>query len=334
MSSSSSLPRMSASPSYPIPFGFTTTTTLTTTTSATIGAVIRLTIPTPSTPILTSYTTPPLATSSGAKEYPYGLPILVLTQLDVVVFDAHGGGVISTVTTVQRAPGATAMGIEGDGDMRLYERNDWGAWTRRERGGVIAACVLVVGVVVGMLVWCVTRKGVWERRGERKRRRMKGRTRWWRMQDPERSVRGNKQRARDRKRERLGTDDEERAGWEGNRQEEPRTSEERVRARAAPATVPAVPNGEVREIAGTHRGPAVAIYQTNGALRPDSFNQIQHQALIPESQRNKTGLPDTPRSSGGSGGSGRVSAYRALRAQQRRAERAMPYLQDPVQEDR
>ncbi|KAL9029785.1 MAG: hypothetical protein Q9180_006987, partial [Flavoplaca navasiana] len=168
-----SLPYMPASPSHSLPFYTTTTTTLRTTTSATIGAVIHLTFPTPLTPIVTSYTTPPIPDSPASKVYPYGLPILVLTELDAVVYDPIGKEIVSTVTTVQAAPpGATGGASDGEKvDRDEYLRNTWSEWTEAERASVIAGIVVALVFTIGMLLWCCCRTKAWGKRGGRNRRR-------------------------------------------------------------------------------------------------------------------------------------------------------------------
>ncbi|KAL8778827.1 MAG: hypothetical protein Q9213_007219, partial [Squamulea squamosa] len=142
---------------------------------------LHLSIPSPLTPIPISYITPPIPDSPNSKAYQYGLPILVLTELDAVVYDPSGKEVVSTVTTVQKAPGATAVADDGgDAHGGPYLRNAWGDWTKAERAGVIAGIVVAVGCTMGMLVWLCCRSRAWGNRGERKRRRrrMRERGRW------------------------------------------------------------------------------------------------------------------------------------------------------------
>lgn len=74
-----------------------------------------------------------------------------------MLFDAEGGGVLSTVTTVQRAPDATGS-VRTEGASTVVG-NGWAGWTKAQMDGVIAAGVLVAAIVVGMLVWCARRRG-------------------------------------------------------------------------------------------------------------------------------------------------------------------------------
>lgn len=170
-----------AGPSNPLPFYTTTTTTLHTTISATIGAVLQLEIPTPITPAPTSYTTPPTPDSPASKAYPYGLPILVLTQLDAVVYDPLGSKVVSTVSTVEAAPGGTTGAVDDAGKMDRDAdlKNAWSDWTEAERAGVMVGIVVAVVITVGMLLWCCCRNRASERRGERKRWTRMREERWW-----------------------------------------------------------------------------------------------------------------------------------------------------------
>ncbi|KAI4207462.1 MAG: hypothetical protein LQ346_000507 [Caloplaca aetnensis] len=333
-SSSSSIPRLSASVPHPLPFGATSTTTLSTTASATIGAVLHLTIPTASSPHPTPYTLLPVPTSPGAKFYPDGLPVLVLTQVDAVVFDVDGGRVLSTVTAVQRAPDATGS-VKTEGASAVIG-NGWAGWTKAQMDGVIVAGVLVAAIVAGMLVWCLQRRGVWQRRGERKMRRMRERRKkWWRdLRDEPRSIGKGVHKAARRERKRLGSDDEERAeAWKRSMREAPRRPEEmKDGTERGRAVVRAVRQEKARTVAGRNHGPAEEAYEMSDAVRrPDSFNQIQQQALIPQyipcGQRDA----DTPPDSGSSGkslASRDTSKYRAWRAQQRRAENARPGLEN------
>ncbi len=189
--------------------------------------MLHLTIPTASSPQPTPYTLLAVPTSRGAKFYPDGLPVLVLTQVDAVVVDVVGGGVLSTVTTVQRVSGATA-GVKTEGANAVVG-NGWAGWTKAQMDGVIVAGVVVAAIVAGMLVWCVRRRGVWQRRGERKKRRMRERRRkWWMdVRDEPKGVREGIHQAAQRGRTTLESDDEERAdAWKRFKREAPRSPEE------------------------------------------------------------------------------------------------------------
>ncbi|KAL8906822.1 MAG: hypothetical protein Q9207_001810 [Kuettlingeria erythrocarpa] len=331
-SSSPSIPRLSASVSHPLPFGATSTITLSTTTSATIGAVLYLTIPTASSLHPTPYTLLPVPTSLGAKFYPDGLPVLVLTQVDAVVFDADGGRLLSTVTAVQREPDTTG-GVKTEGASTVVG-NGWAGWTKAQMDGVIVAGVLVAAIVAGMLVWCVRRRGVWQRRGERKMRRMRERRRkWWTdMRDEPKSVGEGVHKAAHRGRMRMGTDDEERAvAWKRSKREAPRSPVEmKDGTERGRAVVRAVRQDKARTVAGRNHGPAERAYEMKDAVqRRNSFNQIQQQAFVPPYLTCGQKDADTPPDSGSIGkslASRDTSNYRAWRAQQRRAENSRPGL--------
>ncbi|KAL8763337.1 MAG: hypothetical protein Q9184_000808 [Pyrenodesmia sp. 2 TL-2023] len=334
MSSSSSIFRLSASASHPLPFGATSTTTVWTSASATVGAVLHLTIPTASSQHPTPHTVLPIPTSLGAKFYPDGLPVLVLTQVNAVVFDAEGGGVLSTVTAVQRAPDETG-GVRSEGASAVMG-NGWAGWTKAQMDGVIVAGVLVAAIVAGMLVWCVRRRGVWQRRGEGRMRSIRERRRrWWKnVRGDTKSLGRSVRKAARREKMRLGSDDEERAeAWERFRREAPRGAEEMKdqteRSRAANAVVHL---DEARTVAWRNGRPAEEAYEMSHAIqRPDSFKRIQHQALVPQHHTSGEKEPETPQDSGSSGksfASKDLSNYRGWRAQQRRAENARRGLEN------
>lgn len=164
---------------------------------------------------------------------------------------------------------------------------------------------------------------MWERRGERKRRRrrMKERGCWRDMRD---DAQGDKHRPSKQERRRHGSEDEENAVvWERKRGEEPTRTERPLRAAA-----PTVQDNKAPTVAERSHGPAdEGIYRISGALpNAQFFNPTQPRASTPYVKRTEQELPDTQP---GSESSGRRSAYRALRAQERRAERARPYLPDP-----
>lgn len=171
-----------------LPYYTTTTTTLHTTLSATISQVIHLSFP--SAPSgngdHTLYTLPPLPTSADGKAWVEPLPIAVVTQLEAVIVDEgtagrHKGQVLSTITTFASPPDVTASPAGGGGaaagdgggggsEVRTDVDNSWGHWTGAQKGGVVAAVVIVGVLSLGMVLWCLFRKGVWGRRGEEKRR--------------------------------------------------------------------------------------------------------------------------------------------------------------------
>ncbi|KAL8679171.1 MAG: hypothetical protein Q9186_004515 [Xanthomendoza sp. 1 TL-2023] len=325
-------PHLPALPSYPLPFYTTTTTTVLHTTTASIGAVLHLTIPTPATPVPTSYTTPPSPASPDGKAYPNGLPILVLTELDVVVYDASRNEALTTLTTVQSAPGATDDAVKPDGDA--YLKNDWGDWTRAERAGVIAGIVVAVMLTMGMLLWCCCRRRAWGRRGERNRRRRRGGARrsgkdsWGsriRMglrggiaedvgskqievemeTDPEGGVEGDK------------SGDLDPRGREGL----PDSSVSRETVRSLPEVPVGVASDRDRELGGEH-------HQMSGALSlPWSPAPTHQRSPVLGVYSGAQGVHGTQFSTVAS--AGRVSAYRAMREQEKEDERARAYPQMP-----
>ncbi|KAL8965991.1 MAG: hypothetical protein Q9183_003581 [Haloplaca sp. 2 TL-2023] len=311
-----------------LPFYTTTTTTLHTTVPASVGQVLHLTIPAADPTERMSYTTPPRPKSPDEKAYPYPLPILVVTQLEAVVSDSGPGGkILSTITTVRGAPGSTDTGASFQ--MGGEVGNDWKDWTAAERGGVIAGAVVAAGIVVGLLLWCMLRRRVWEKRGQRKRRRMEERSQTW--------AGGNQWRSHG---EENGEKDGMEVGAELKRDVEEKIKEkggtrslsaqqqgtaigaETTDARMAPEmSVSGVPDQSLATTRGT--------YLMNGALPNASSReatQSQPNATLnpPQSVRHVT----TPVANEDSGE--RVSPYRAWRAEERKAERAKAYRQDPL----
>ncbi|KAL8910714.1 MAG: hypothetical protein Q9171_004007 [Xanthocarpia ochracea] len=312
---------MPALPSYPLPYYTTTTTTVRSTTSATIGEVLHLTIPSPLTSIPTSYTTPPLPDSPASKVYPYGLPILILTELDAVIYDPSGKEVVSTVTTVQIAPDAT--GAAGDArtvdQEEYFLRNAWDDWTRTERAGVIAGVVVVVGFTLGMLLWCCCRSKAWGRRGERKKRRsIRGRDGW--RGRPKKGGGAEEDDARQKDVE-LESDPGGRAAEEKGRARTQRRAEglpginiSRGSPHAVQENLKEAPSDREREFIGKP-------YQMSGALqisRSPAPAQLRSQLSAISDRAGE--LRDTQLGREASGA--RISAYRAMRAQERRDEHA------------
>lgn len=323
-----SLSYMPASPSHPLPFYTTTTTTLRTTTSATIGAVIHLTFPTPLTPIVTSYTTPPIPDSPTSKAYPYGLPILVLTELDAMVYDPLGKEIVSTVTTVQAAPRGV-IGDANDGgkvDRDEYLRNAWSEWTEAERASVIAGIVLALVFTIGMLLWCCCRSKAWGTRGGRKRRRSGMREKnGWRGKknnrvEKEDEVMKDVELEYDARREAAGKD----IGVSSAKRIEglPEISiikESPETVRQDPSLPPA--NGGLQ--------PAVELYQMSGALQvPRSPSRSPLRSPVSAVQAKPERLRGIE--IGSEISRGRISTYRAMRAREKREERARAYVQEPV----
>ncbi len=319
---------MPAFPSHPLPFYTTTTTTLHTTTSATIGAVLHLTFPTPLTPIATSYTTPPVPDSPASKAYPYGLSILVLTELDAVVYDPIGKEILSTLTTVQAAPrGATGGVSDGEKvDRDEYLKNAWSEWTEAERASVIAGIVVALVFTMGMLLWCCCRSKAWGKRGAEKRRRsgMRAKNGWRGKKNKRVEMEGEStndvELESDVRREAVGNDIGE-------------SSAKRVEGlpeisitRESPDTV-----RQDTSLPPATRGlqPAGELYQMSGALQvPNSPSRSQLRSPVSVVRVGTRRLRDTELGSKAS--QGRKSAYRAMRVQETREERARACVQEPV----
>lgn len=144
---------------YPNPtlWGATRTTTFTTTTTATIGQVIFFIFPTLTTPQSFQYTTLPSPTSPFSKDYPGGLPILVLTQVNGIIVDPSGQ-ILTTATIVQTAP--TSPTSPNRANTTLVPGDSaWRNWTPGQKGGVIAAIVFsVLGLIGVILLLCRVRR--------------------------------------------------------------------------------------------------------------------------------------------------------------------------------
>ena len=307
-----------------LPFYTTTTTTLHTTVPASVGQVLHLTIPAADPTERLCYTTPPRPKSPDEKAYPYPLPILVVTQLEAVISDsAHGGKILSTITTVRRAPDATDT--EASFPMGGEVGNDWKDWTAAERGGVIAGAVVAAGVVAGLLLWCMLRRRVWEKRGQRNRRRMKERSQTWAGGHQWRNY-GEENGAKDSMEvgAELKRDVEEKIKEKGGtrslsaQQQSTAIGAEPADARMAPEmSMSGIPDRNLATTRGT--------YLMSGALPSTSSRaatQLQPNATLnqEESARHVTTLVANEDSGE------RVSPYRAWRAEERRAERAKAYL--------
>ena len=152
-------------------YGATVTTMLTSTQTATVGQYIYLTIPTPLSPPPTLYTSVPAPTAPNQKEYPNGLPILVLTQLDNVIIDPSGS-IIETATIVQGLP---PVGPTLPAGQKLYlvpPGNGWTSWTAGEKAGVIIAAMLVgLGLFAAWIWICIVHRGRKKAEKEMNRRR-------------------------------------------------------------------------------------------------------------------------------------------------------------------
>ncbi|KAL8980481.1 MAG: hypothetical protein Q9177_005873 [Variospora cf. flavescens] len=157
------------------------------------------------------------------------------------------------------------------------------------------------------------------------------------MKDMGDDKRGGKRKRSCKKRTRFDVvdNDVERASWEEMSMKElSRTTGESVRTAITPAaTVGAVLGKGNRGMGGRSGGPADSAHQMSGEMpSPDCFDQGQYQASVqasvPAHQGSRERLADPPVSNEGSG---RVSAYRAMRMQERREERARPFVLDVAQ---
>lgn len=144
---------------YPDPtlWGATRTTTFTTTTTATVGQVVFFAFPTLATHQSFQYTILPSPTSLSSKQYPDGLPILVLTQVDGIIVDPSGQ-ILTTATIMQTAP-MSPMSPNGEQVTLVPGSNTWQDWTQAQRGGVIAGIVFsVLGLIAVSVYLCHVRR--------------------------------------------------------------------------------------------------------------------------------------------------------------------------------
>ena len=143
---------------YPTVWGATRTTTFVTSVTAEPGDVIFLRFPVQTPPPPTEYTTLPAPSDPGAKGYPNGLPILILTQVNGVIFDPQST-TLTTATVVQQLPPGFSTDIN-DGKLALVSPSyKWSTWTSAERGGVVAAAVLSGLVLITLFVYtCMLRR--------------------------------------------------------------------------------------------------------------------------------------------------------------------------------
>ncbi|KAI9815449.1 MAG: hypothetical protein M1827_002583 [Pycnora praestabilis] len=143
--------------SYPTPWGATRTTSFTTTATAAPGEVVYFQFPTLASLPPLEYTTLPSPTSPNSKQYPNGQPILVLTQVDGVIVNSRNSAfttatIIQAVPTPYNDPNGVKLGL-------VAPSYEWSSWTSAERGGVIAAIILSILLLVGLSVYtCLIRK--------------------------------------------------------------------------------------------------------------------------------------------------------------------------------
>lgn len=155
----------------PLPtiWGATQTTTFTTTATGTVGQVLYFAFPNLTTSQPLSYTTLPSPTDPNSKQFPAGLPILVITQVDGIIVNPSGQ-TLSTATIVQAPPASTnststsTPGGAGKVDLMQPQPNSgWMAWSSGAKAGVVIAGV-VCGLGLLAALWYV-----WAARQKRKR---------------------------------------------------------------------------------------------------------------------------------------------------------------------
>lgn len=146
------------SATYPTIYGAVRTTTFTTTISAEPGDVVYLKFPTATPAPPFEYTTRPAQTDVNSKDYPNGLPILVLTQVDGIVLNSLST-TLTTATIIQAVPPAFTTDPDAEKLELVSPSYKWTTWSSAERGGVIAATVLSTLMIITLIVYlCVLRK--------------------------------------------------------------------------------------------------------------------------------------------------------------------------------
>jgi len=157
----------------PTIWGATQTTTFTTTMTGTVGQVLYFAFPTLTTSQPLSYTTLPSPTDPNSKQFPAGLPILVITQVDGIIVNPSGQ-TLSTATIVQALPASanstltststSTPGGTGKVDpVQSQPSSGWMAWSTGAKAGVVIAGV-VCGLGLLVALWYV-----WAARQKRKR---------------------------------------------------------------------------------------------------------------------------------------------------------------------
>ncbi|TAQ88264.1 hypothetical protein B7494_g3409 [Chlorociboria aeruginascens] len=139
----------------PTLYGGTLTTTFTTTLTFTPDQEsITILYPWPPITSPVQYTTP-VATSPEDKEFPSGLPILVLTDV-VGIMEDTTGRIVKTATLVQAAPSVGVVRGAGASGGCL----EWRCWSEEKRIGILVAIGLLVIGILGMIWWalCCRRK--------------------------------------------------------------------------------------------------------------------------------------------------------------------------------
>lgn len=139
----------------PTIWGATRITTVFTTATAVAGDVVYLQFPTLSSSPPLEYTTLPLPTDPGVKQFPNGQPILVLTQVDGVIVNPQSQ-TLSTATIVQAAPPLYPTDTDGGKLALVPPSSHWSDWTHGQRSGVIAAIVLSIVLLIGLCIYAST----------------------------------------------------------------------------------------------------------------------------------------------------------------------------------
>jgi hypothetical protein len=141
--------------SIPVLYGVTKTLSFMTTLTAKPGDVVYLAFPTPTGPPISSMTTLSVQpTDLSSKQFPNGMPILFLTQVEGVVLDSLSH-TLTTITQIQTPP---APWVSPDGKVALaVPHNDWGTWSDAGKIGVAVAAVLAGLITIAALIYfCAT----------------------------------------------------------------------------------------------------------------------------------------------------------------------------------
>ncbi|KAI9843614.1 MAG: hypothetical protein M1837_006196 [Sclerophora amabilis] len=141
-----------AATTYPTVWGATSTTTVSTTAMAEIGDVVFLRFPKLTEPQQFEYTTRPVPTNPNSKQYPDGQPILVLTQVEGAIMNSQSS-ILTTATAVQAPPPGFSSSQDSNKLSLMEPAFKWSTWSSAEKGGIIAAAVLAVLVILGFTVY-------------------------------------------------------------------------------------------------------------------------------------------------------------------------------------
>ncbi|KAI4180606.1 MAG: hypothetical protein L6R41_007132 [Letrouitia leprolyta] len=318
--------------SYHLPYYSTTTTTITTKLYVTVNEVLHLSIPTPTSSVPTPYTTPPIPTSLEGKETPLGLPILVLTELDAILFGRELQHAISTATILQGTPGAPTP-TQALIVPEYHRQGPFRDWSKIEIHGTMASIIISAIMISMSLLWCAYRRRAWAERGRKNRMRKRGRG-WWRTDEDDRKKDPGAGKASSTRNLRERDDDEENALGKVGSKQTPKGTGGSSDARAKPAAVRGIWSDEVQSRAAQGLSRPKEVYQMSGARRdtPSPTLNLQDQPVSAASRNTQGGFLAPQPSSVGSRGT--MSAYRAMREQQRREQETMSYLQIPGQHHR